>query len=87
MQKTTHHCECIPVCILLERIYTGVINKDHWYIINGVQYVYDGDTFVRDSDNTKFPLTISSFDIRELGRLVFVIAREGEEVSYDEDEQ
>lgn len=87
MQKTTHHCECIPLFILLERICTGVIDKDHWYIIHGVQYTYDGHVFVRESDDTKFPLTISSFDIRELDQPVFVIDREGEEGSYDEDEQ
>lgn len=87
MQKTTHYCECIPLFILLERICTGAIDKDHWYIIHGVQYTYDGHVFVRESDDTKFPLTISSFDIRELDQPVFVIDREGEEGSYDEDEQ
>lgn len=90
MQKTTHHCECIPLFILLRRIYTGAIDgtdKDHWYIIHGVQYAYNGQVFVRESDDTSFPLEISGFNIRELNQPVFVIDREGEEDSYDEDEQ
>lgn len=87
MRKTTHYCECIPLFILLERIVTGVIDKDHWYIIHGVQYTYDGHVFIRDSDDTNFHLTISSFDIRELAQPVVVIDIEGEEDSYDEDKQ
>ena len=88
MQKTTHHCECIPLFVLLERIYTGVIDcidKEHWFIIHGVQCSYNGHVFVRESDNAEFTLEISSFDIRELDQPVFVIDIDGEEDSHDED--